>query len=188
MGDHAAIADTSESLLKLLRDKLTGLVTTDHVTLASPADIELDTAPWLAVFLYQALPNPHLRNLEAERVDAKTLKPAATRLDLHYLLVPYAQKREDEQKILGRVVQALSAAPVLHGSWLQGSLAGTNERIRVLHHPLPLEEQVRLWSTFVSRPFKLSATYQLTPVSIDSSAEPIVVPPVVERTLQVNHA
>lgn len=186
MGDHGAIADTSESLLKLLRDRLNGLVASDHVTLVSPAEIELDTAPWLAVFLYQVLPTIHLRNAEPERVNVSTRRPAPTTLDLFYLLVPYAQKREDEHKVLGRAIQGLTATPVLRGSLLQGSFAGSDDRIRVLFHPLPLEEHLRLWHTFGNRPYKLSATYLVTPVSIESSAEPLVAPPVVERQLDVH--
>jgi Pvc16 N-terminal domain len=188
MGDHGAIADTSESLLKLLRDRLSGLVASDHVTLVSPAEIELDTTPSLAVFLYQVLPNAHLKNLEPERVGAGTLRPAPTTVDLFYLLVPYAQKREDEHKVLGRVIQSLNATPVLRGSWLQGSLLGSDDRIRVLFHPLAFEEHLRLWNAFGNRPFKLSATYLVTPVSIESSAEPFDAPPVVERRLQVQQS
>src|SRR5687768_16956012 len=101
------------------------MIAPDHVTLASPAEIELDTSPWLAVFLYQVVPNPHLKNQPRERVDSGTQRPVPEWVDLFYLLVPYAQKREDEQKILGRVIQALGATPVLQGSWLQGGLAGT---------------------------------------------------------------
>jgi hypothetical protein len=188
MGDHAAIADTSESLLTLLRDRLSGLVAPDHVTLVSPEEIELDTTPWLAVFLYQVLPNAHLKNLEPERVDSRTQRPAPTAVDLFYLLVPYAQKREDEHKILGRAIQALSATPVLRGSWLQGSLAGSGSHVRVLLHPLPLEEHLRLWNAFSNRPYKLSTTYLVTPVSIESSAESFDAPAVVERRLQVHHS
>lgn len=186
MGDHGAIADTSESLLRLLRERLNGLVATDHVTLVSPAEIELDTNPWLAVFLYQVLPNVHLKNAEPERVNPATRRPAPTMLDLFYLLVPYAQTRVDEHKILGRAIQGLTATPVLRGSLLQGSLAGTDDRIRVVFHPLTLEEHLRLWHTFGSRPYKLSATYLVTPVSIESSADLLEAPVVVERSLRVH--
>lgn len=185
MGDHAAIADAGESLLKLLRDALAGVVATDHVTLTSPAEIEVDTAPWLAAFLYHMLPNPDLRNVRPERVSGNTLKPPPQWLDLYYLLVPYAQKREDEHKILGRVVQALNATPVLRGSWLTGSLAGTSAEVRVIPHPLGFDETVRLWQLFSNRPYKLSAGYLLTPVAIDSSLAPFTATPVVERQLEV---
>jgi hypothetical protein len=186
MGEHGAIADTSESLLRLLRERLNGLVASDHVTLVSPAEIELDTAPWLAVFLYQVLPNVALRNAEPERVNVSTRRPVPTTVDLFYLLAPYAQKREDEHKILGRAIQGLAATPVLRGSLLQGSLAGSDDKIRVICHPLALEEHLRLWHTFGNRPYKLSATYLVTPVGIESSAEPLVAPPVVERHLEVH--
>jgi hypothetical protein len=188
MGNEAAIADTSDSLLKLLRDRLAGLVAADHVALASPADVEVDTSPSLAVFLYHVGLNAHLRSVEPERIDARTFRPAPTALDLMYMLVPYAQKREDEQKILGQVIQALAADPVLRGSWLQGSLAGTDEQIRIVLHRLTLEEQSRLWSTFGNRPFKASVCYELTPILIQSSLPSATGAPVVERELRMHRA
>ena len=42
MSDYTVLADVSETLLQLLREQMTGLVASDHITLASPADVELD--------------------------------------------------------------------------------------------------------------------------------------------------
>jgi len=185
MSDYTVIADVSETLLKLLRDRLAGLVTSDHVTLASPAEIELDTSPWLALFLYQVTENPHLKNQEPARIDALTLQHPPVTLDLSYLVVPYAQTRENEHQILGRVVQVLGSDAVLQGPHLLGSLAGTEEVLRVTLHPLPMEEMLRLWTGFYSKPYKLSLSYQVSPVKVDRTLPALTVQPVVERVLRV---
>src|SRR5262245_7242744 len=182
----SAIADVSETLLKVLRDKLTGLVAPDHVVLASPADIELDTSPWLGWFLYQIAENPHLRNEDPTRTQPTQLEFAPTVVDLSYLAVPYAQSRDDELKIAGRVIQALAAQPVLRGAVLQRSLAGSDEELRVVPHSPTMDELSRLWTTFPSKPYKLSLGYQVTPVKIASARAPLVVQPVQERQIRIS--
>lgn len=180
----SAIADVSETLLKVLRDRLSGLVTPDHVTLASPADIELDTSPWLGVFLYQVGENPHMKNEEASRPEPTRLEFAPTVVDLNYLVVPYAQTRDDELKIAGRVIQALAAQPVLRGAMLQRGLAGSGEELKVVPHSPTMDELSRLWTTFPSKPYKLSLGYQVTPVKIASARAPLEVQPVLERNVK----
>jgi hypothetical protein len=185
MSDYTVIADVSETLLRLLRDRLAGLVATDHVTLASPAEIELDTSPWLGLFLYQVAENPHLKTQEPVRVDALTLQHPPVTLDLSYLVVPFAQTRENEHQILGRVVQVLGSDAVLQGPRLLGSLARTEEVLRVTLHPLSLEELQRLWTVFTGKPYKLSLSYQVSPVRVDRVLPAVGVQPVVERVLRV---
>lgn len=186
MSDYTAIADVSDSLLQLLRDHLGGLVGSDHVTLASPVDVELDTAPWLILFVYQVDSNVHLRNELPERLDSATYRPAPAMLDLYYMLVPYASARDTEYQILGRVVQVLASYPVLTGSLLRGSLAGSAEELHVVPTTLSMEDLLRLWNTFTNRPFKVSLAYQIAAVKLDSLQPPIHVEPVVERSLHVS--
>jgi len=185
MSDYGVVADVSETLLKLLRERLSDLVAADHITPASPAEIDLDTSPWLAVFLYRIVEHLQLNNEHMERIGENQARRPPFVVDLLYLVVPYAQSREDEQRILGRVIQVFSAQAILRGSWLQGKLAGTDDEFRVVFHPLPHEELLRLWSAFDNKPYKLSICYLVTPVKIDSAAPPISVQPVVERTVRV---
>jgi hypothetical protein len=184
MSDHGAIAGVSETLVKLLQEGLVGLVAPDHITLASPAEVELDTSPWLGLFLFQVAENHRMKNQSMERLDPLRLQHPAFVVDLSYLVIPYAQTRETEHLILGRVIQVFAGHPVLLGSRLQGSLAGSTEELRVLFHPLSTEELFRLWNAFHTKPFKLSLCYQVSPVKIDTILPPVGVPPVVERTLR----
>jgi uncharacterized protein DUF4255 len=186
MSDYAVLADVSETLLRLLRTQMTGLVAADHIALASPADVELDTAPWLTVFLYQVIESPYGKTGGFERVDASQQRPAPTIVDLVYLVVPYAQTRENEYQMLGRVVQIFASQPIIAGSWLQGTLAGTGEELRVMLHPLPMEELLRLWNAFPNKPYKLSVCYLVSSVAIDSSRPAETFPAVVTRELNVN--
>ena len=178
------ISDISETLRKLLQDKLADLVAPDHVSVESPAEIVLDTNPWLIIFLYQVTENPHFKYQEPERIASDQISRPPFVVDLHYLFVPYGQNRDNEYQILGRVIQTFSDQPTLRGSWLQGGLAGSDKEFRIVHQSLSLEELVRLWTTFYNRPFKASVSCQVTPVGIDSALAPVTVRPVVERDLR----
>jgi hypothetical protein len=185
VSDALVIADVSDTLLKLLRDQMSALITPDHITLASPAEVELDTSPWLTLYLYQIGENPHLKNEDMLRLDATRMQHPPLTLDLYYLVVAYAQSRDNEHQLLGRVLQIFASQPVMRGSWLQGSLSGTSEELRVTYHTVAMEDMLRLWNAFNNKPYKLSIAYQVTPVRIDSARPPLTIQPIVERTVQI---
>ena len=179
----SVISDISETLCRLLQDRLSDLVAPDHVVTESPAEIDPKTIPAVSIFLFQISENQYLKNLEPERTASDRIKRPPFVVDLHYLFVAYGQSRDNEYHILGRVLQALADQPTLHGTILQGGLAGSGKEFRVIHHSTSLEELVRLWTTFYNRPFKASVSYQVTPVAIDSARAPQAMHPVAERTL-----
>jgi len=82
------------------------------------------------------------------------------------------------------VIQALAAQPVLRGTVLQRGLAGTGEELKVVPHSPTMDELSRLWTTFPSKPYKLSLGYQVTPVKIASARAPVEVQPVLERNVR----
>ena len=73
------------------------------------------------------------------------------------------------------------------GPALQGALAGTDSQFEVTLHSVPLEEILRLWNTFSNRPFKLSVSYLVSGVRIDSVREPVTVEPVLQRDIRVKN-
>lgn len=184
MAGHNVIADVSETLLFTLRDRLEG-VPPDQVVLGSPADIVVGASPLVAVFLYQVTENAMMKNQELLRLNAKEWKYPPTVFDLSYLLIPYAQSRETEQHLLGQILQILGSATSLSGLGLQGSLGGTSEELRVRFHAMPLDEMLRLWDAFDGKPYKVCASYVVSPVRLDSSLEPMKTTPVSEMTVNV---
>jgi hypothetical protein len=65
---------------------MTNLISADHISLASPADIEMDTSPRLSFYLYQVIENQHLKNQQMQKVDPKRLRYPPLSLNLFYLL------------------------------------------------------------------------------------------------------
>ncbi len=158
---------------QLLKGNIPELQEENSIVFDSPADMEASTAPRLAIFLYQIVENATMRNA------ARNAAPEAGRtkiqrppliLDLHYLFTPYSQNRETEFIILERLMQVLYDNPVLRGALLQGNLKESgNDEIRVTPTGLSLDELNKLWAVFPNKPYKLSASYLLTPVKIPSA-------------------
>ena len=91
-------------------------------------------------------------------------------LDLHFLITPWADNAEHEQRILGKAMQCLETSPLLNGPLLYPDpLAGwaPNEGIQVVLEEISTEAVMR---TFDSLPidYKLSVPYIARVVRLDS--------------------
>ena len=89
---------------------------------------------------------------------------------LHYLFTPYGPNQLELQRTLGELMRALHDQPVLRRGdpLLAPALADTTEELRIVPHALPLAELLDLWRAFGERAFRLSATYEVSAVLIDS--------------------
>lgn len=177
MSDYTVIADVGETLVDLLKENMQDLITPASIILSSPGEIEAHDYPRLSLFLYQVVENAYLKNQEMQALNSDTLAYPPLTLDLYYLLTTYGSAQISDRtdraleahKILGRAMRMLYDNAILRGSLLRGSLAGTNEELRLTLHPLSLEDTNRLWSSFPDEPYRLSVCYVVTPVKIDTT-------------------
>ena len=163
------IADVGATLRQVLRDQIADLTAEGRVVFASPAEVDVATEPRLGLFLYQVLETPQMRNHPPEPDGLSGTRRYQT-VDLFYLITPYTQQIDDGHRILGRVMRAFFEHGILKGSILQGSLADIGQELRVLLHPLSLEDLNRLWGMFPSKPYRLSLAFQVTPVKVFGSS------------------
>lgn len=176
MADYTAIADVGETLITLLRDNMSDLISPGSIVLLSPADVE-DEAIRLTLFLYSVTENPHLKNQEMRNLSPTQLGYPPSTLDLYYLLTTYAsnlipdrtERTLEEHRILGRAMRIFYDNGILSGTTLQGSLAGTDEELRIVLNPISLDDVNKIWTTFQEVPYRLSVSYLVTPVRIDST-------------------
>jgi uncharacterized protein DUF4255 len=173
MASYTVLRDIGETLKRLFIDRIPELPDENSILFDSPADLEATTTARLAVFLYQITENGFLKNSQAEPVGTidvhQNFQAPPLAIDLAYLMTPYAQTRETELIIIERILQIFHDYPVLRGDMLQGNLAESgNDELRVIRNSLTLDEMNKLWSTFPSKPLKLSLSYLLTPVRIPS--------------------
>lgn len=161
------------------------------------------TPKGVSVFLYQVTPNPAWRNsdVQTRRADGTLMQQTQAALDLHYLLTFFGDEMQYEpQRMLGSVVSALHARPVLSrervtsaiaaavaldpSSFLgKSDLASQVDFVRFTPHPLSLEELSRLWSVFFQIPYALSVLYEASVVLVEGKETVSPAPPVQTRQI-----
>ena len=165
------IADVGETVRQVLREQVADLAPAERVVFASPAEIDITTEPRLGLFLYQILEAAQMRNQPPEPEGLNGTRRYQT-VDLFYLITAYTQQLEDAHRLLGQVMRVFVDHAVIEGSRLHGCLADIGQALRLLLHPITIEELNRLWGLFPNRAYRLSVAYQVTPVKIFGSVTP----------------
>jgi hypothetical protein len=186
---HEAIAAVTETVRLFLFERLGGAACS-----AKPPDLARDTSTGNQVnlFLYHMSRNPAWSNMDlpSQTKPGEAGRPPLA-LDLSYLLTAYGTGDSDveAQRTLGRAMRLLHDHPVLGREeldeagqpiHLDAQLGAQIERIRISHEPLPLDELTKLWTSFQTG-YRISTTYKLTVVLIDSQLPPRMAPPVLSR-------
>lgn len=179
MAEYEAITDVGETLVTMLRDRMGDLISREkEIALVSPGDVGAGNDIRLSLFLFQVAEDGHRRNAERRMVSSERVRNSPLELDLHYLLTAHPSKgsgdptstTKEQHSVLGRAMQVLHDTPVLRGSDLTGSLAGSQE-FRVLQDPKPTDEILNIWNTFAEKPYQPSVSYLVTPITIESTRE-----------------
>lgn len=175
MSSYTVIGDIGETLKRLLEDDpWAGITPKPEITFKSPKELK-DSGDgsnnMVSLFLYQICENQYLKNEEPYMVDNTSLSLHPLTLDLIYLVTPYHNDKTQEKVILGKVMQIFYDNSILTGTVLQGGLAGTDEEIKLIFNTISLDDLTKIWSAFQEAAYRLSLSYMVTPVTIDSTRE-----------------
>lgn len=126
----------------------------------------------LCLFLYNIRENGEARKTAMIRKSTGELQYPPLSLELYYLFTAYSKaemhaRAQDEARILGKVMQIMYDNAIIQPYYLQGSLAEKNEEVRVTLDNLHTDVMIKLWN-FPNTPFKLSLSYVVGPVMLDS--------------------
>jgi len=174
MSDFKVIGGIGETLKNLLEDDIHWKdITKPEITLNSPKEIKYsgENINIISIFLYQIVENNYLKNEELQKIDTTILHYPPMTVDLLYLITPYSSVPTQEHYMLGKVMQILFDNAVLTGSVLQKSLKGTDDEIRLIFNPLTIDDLNKIWNAFQETCYRLSISYLVTPVRIDSIHE-----------------
>jgi hypothetical protein len=182
VSDFKAIAGATKTLARLLNAKLG--ITVE--TLLPPTEITANT-PLVGLFLYRVEINPFLANLDWKRTSSTQLAAPPCGLNMHYLITPYGADLIEIQRTLGEVVRTFHDFPVIDAAdpLLDPELAGMTEELRIVPHPLPLNDMFELWKSFEKLSYRLAVTYEVSVAVIDSTLTRSVLP-VQERSLDLS--
>lgn len=165
MSGFDALRAVTDTLAVLIETDLGITVDKDHSPHALSGDAAL-----LNVFLYRVEPNPFLANLEWQSAGASQLIAPPLGLNLHYLFTPYGPDQPEIQRTLGELLRLFHEQPIIRVGHpaLSPALASMTEELRITPHALPFADLMDLWKSFYNVPYRLSATYEVSAVLIDS--------------------
>lgn len=193
MANYRAIAATSTALAGLLRDRYprdefgAGL----DISLYQARDFESPMQDGFSIYLFRVAVNGAMRNLTLRRSpDGRRYRPSLP-LDLHYMITPWAQDSERQQRMLGWVMRLMEDTSVLSAGHLNHYMPetdtfGAQEGIEVVCDPLSLNDYLTLWDRL--RRLPSSATYALRMVLIDSDVSVDDAAAVQSRRFEVREA
>lgn len=137
----------------------------------------------VSLWLYKITRDEFTANLPPRRVSPNRLQMTPLPLRLHYLATPVvelaqgAAAPEYEQTLLGKVLQHFADEPFLRGASLTGGLASGGRQLTVRLEQLSTEEITRIWDALEGE-YRLSVSYEVTIVPVESRREIMSGPPV----------
>lgn len=190
MAQHRAIAAVSLTLRDILREAYpgSGLGSSLNAELYQTKDFGEPMKEGIALFLWRMAPNGNRRN-PGVRTDAlgRRFRPSLP-VDLTYLLVPFAEDADRQQRLFGWMLRTVDDIGPLLASRLNdavpdGGVFRDEEAVELVLDSLPVADHLTLWDRIKTMP--LFANYLVRMLMIDSTAEIIEAPLVVERAFEM---
>jgi Pvc16 N-terminal domain len=129
----------------------------------------------ISLYLHRITPGSNVRNLQPRVVpDGRRFRPSVP-VDLHYLLIPWAQDAFKQQRLLGWAIRVLEDTRILHASLLnqhgpEPDLFAPTESVDLLMQTLSLADLHAIWE--VTKPnMQPSVGYVVRSLLLDSPVE-----------------
>lgn len=181
MSNFTVIAGATRTLGNVINNA-TG-VTVD--TTRSPADSIPNNASVINLYLYRIEKNPFFENADWSYPNSTEMRGPPIGINLFYLVTPYYDSQLDVQTTIGQVIQTFHDMPVIDPADYDPVLSDATEELRVIETSLPLDQMSDLWKSFDQSSYRLSLTYEVSVVLIDSAVAKSV-QRVGERHIQVS--
>jgi hypothetical protein len=188
MSDYAVIRGLTAGLQSILRKAITDNASDPQlhnvpIDLRSPKQMREDkNALGVSLWLYQVTRDPDLLNCPPQRVSAYESRYQPMPVYLHYLVTPIRDNGEDEQVLLGRILQVFNDHSRLRPSDFLDPLRDENEEYCITFEAHSLEDLTRIWNA-LQEPYRLSVSYVAQVARIDSDHENVKSAPVMVRDL-----
>ena len=190
MADYSIIADTSNFLLKVLREKMCPepIPSTNNIQISSPASQDVDYL--VGVYLYDIKEEADIAHPAMIRRGSVTLQRPPRPFGLYYMVFinggsQAGLKDLDIQKIVGKVLQIVNDNSSVSPNTLQPWLDQVEPPIVISQARLTMEEKQKVWSG-VNKPYQLSLFFKASPVLVSSEVT-IDTPVVTDATFKINN-
>lgn len=190
MASYLAIAAISKTLEKLLKDA-SGNSEFNPLTiqLYQSMNFRKQSKVDISIFLYRIAVNGSQRRMPSRLdKDGKRYRSPIP-VDLYYLITPWADDPEKQQRLLGWCLRTLDDTVILPSGILNDSLNQNvfrdEESVELICEPLPLQDMINIWENLKPN-MPTSITYVARMVSIESTVEIVEYAPVQTRELDFN--
>jgi hypothetical protein len=137
----------------------------NNIVLSNPGQ-PADNHRNLSLWLYQVVPNEHLRNAAFVRQNSDGLEQyPPLSLNLYYLLTPSTDNDEGDQKVLGKALQVFHDQSIL--AMPSAETPGEGEELHIALVQRTIEELAEVWEA-LQKPYRLSVCYEVRVVRISS--------------------
>lgn len=168
MGDFNIISEVSNAILKTMRENLCPelIQSPEAIALTVPSDKNADFQ--LGLYLYDIQEMREYRQTEYVRISHSQRRLPPKPLHLYYAIYINSKSQltvdaENEQRILGRVMQILMDYPVLPEDITEEDDMG----VTITLQTMSFEEKSKLWSV-LSSPYQLAVYFSVSPVLLSS--------------------
>jgi hypothetical protein len=184
VSDYTVIAEAGGALVSVLWDAIrvdpvvNALIPNQaNISLRSPYDLRADNSVRLSLYLYRILEDPYTKNQVPQPAGTRRLRDAPLTLDLFYLVTPLVGPPEEQQIVLGKVMQVFHDRAILQGTDLTPGMAAAGEELRIVLNPVSLEETAEVWQA-LEMSYRLAVCYAVRVAILDSTrtrvAQPVV--------------
>ena len=184
MAGYSVFHDLTSTLQQQLFHALDSAVDVDFDVTDATTDIQAQTPQQAAdskggssgkvsLYLYHMDINAHLRNQPLVNIGSDALMKPPLPFRAKYLVTPVSDDHLTNQLMLGRVIQYLYDNPVLKSSEtlvLEDNKGGATE-LRIHPDNLSIESLNQIW-TAMSEPYRLSYSFSVDVITIDSAQAP----------------
>ena len=165
MGDYTVVAEAGQTLVQTIwtaiaaDPSLVSLINSESlISLESPAEhIDNKDSALLSVYLYRIGEDAFMKNRASVEGPGGTQRRTPLSLDLYYLITPLLTDAYDRQV-------------VLEGPDLIGSLAASDDVLRVMFNPVPLNEVALVWQA-LEIPYMLCVSYVMRVALLQSTSD-----------------
>lgn len=170
--DYTVISAAGMAVVKLLQGHMVPelIPSRDGISLCCPTE-HGDII--VGIYLYDIRENEEVRMNGMQPVDEAYLQFPPMYLNLHYMITAYLDmdiryRSEEQQRILGSIMQIIHDNPILDSDTMQPAKGAAPGDLRLEYENLQTEEKVKIWSS-ISMPYQLSLFYKLSPVKLEST-------------------
>lgn len=172
MADYTIIADVSNYIVKMLREKMCPepVPSPNNIEISSPASQDVDYI--IGLYLYDIKEETQIALPQLTTHGKVQLAMPPKPYSLYYMVFingssQMGLKAPDIQKIIGRIAQIVNDNASVYPHQLQPWLDGTEPPIVLSQAKMALEEKVRVWQA-ISKPYQISLFYKAAPVMLSS--------------------